>query len=544
MRRALRSVPPVLLLSVLLLPTAVGAFTVSLPADSAVTIGSASRLLFRLTNTDPNEGLSRLVLRFPSGYQVTGGSTPSGWTVEQSLTAGAGSAEVVFRTADEVKCTGAVAPGSSLAFGVEVIAAASSAITPDNLVSAQAEQSCRGVALDPPATLPSWNRLGIEAALAAGPPVLGLGGDVTVRMTVSNLSTVELADVSALLRPAGTGSVSGLAGPIPSTLTLAPGASGSMTWTARAASVGTLSFGGQAVAVPKNVTSPSVASDTLFVGDLDVSLSLTPEQVVSGQDVQVQMTVTNRGPVRVLNVTPATLNFDGTATASAPSGPSPPNQLLLEPGESATFTWSAAVSGGAGDTYAFSSWASAEYGAVLSANATSNRGTLTQQDAASGTQSPAASDGSLLLGGGAASDAGGVTAATAGGATAAPTAGGAPTALPSALPSATLQFVSANNDGSSSGGAEFSGDLVRALRILVGWQNLSGTHSQRLELYGPDGSLYQQFSTQFAGTPIETRLPVTGTWITQNSLFGAWRVDVFLDAGRMPITSGVFLLDP
>ncbi len=101
-----------------------------------------------------------------------------------------------------------------------------------------------------------------------------------------------------------------------------------------------------------------------------------------------------------------------------------------------------------------------------------------------------------------------------------------------------------NNDGTSAGGAEFSGNLVRALRIIVGWQNLPGTHSQRLEFFSPDGSLYQQSSSQFAGTPVETRLPVTGTWITQNSLFGAWRVDVFLDGDRMPITSGVFLLDP
>ena len=107
-----------------------------------------------------------------------------------------------------------------------------------------------------------------------------------------------------------------------------------------------------------------------------------------------------------------------------------------------------------------------------------------------------------------------------------------------------VQFISVNNDGSSTGGAQFSSDFARALRILVGWQNLSGTHSQRLELFAPDGSLYQQFSTQFAGSPVETRLPVGGTWITQNSLFGAWRVDVFLDSGSLPITSGVFLLTP
>ncbi len=43
---------------------------------------------------------------------------------------------------------------------------------------------------------------------------------------------------------------------------------------------------------------------------------------------------------------------------------------------------------------------------------------------------------------------------------------------------------------------------------------------------------------------VETRLPVWGAWITQYSLFGAWRVEVYLDLERMPITSGVFVLSP
>jgi len=501
------------------------AFTISVPADSAVKIDFSSRLAFSVKNTAEQESLSRLTLRFPSGYRVTGGSAPLGWIVEQSTAPQGQTAEITFRTADEAQCSGAIAPGGSFVFPVEVIAPASRSVTPDSLASAQGEQSCSGLALEPPAALPSWSRLGIEAALAAGPPVLGLGGDVTVTMIVSNLSTVELTDVSALLRPAGTGSVSGLAGPIPGTLTLAPGASGSMTWSARAVSPGTVSFSGQAIA--KNLTSPPVRSDTLFVGDLDVSLSVTPGQVISGQDVQVQMNVQNRGPVRVLNVIPSALTFGGTATASAAAGPSPASQAALEPGESATFSWAATLSGRAGDTYAFSGWVSAEQGGIVSQNATSNSGVLGQTEVASGSAEQPASG--IPLGGGGAN--GGTTVASSSGST-------APT------PSATLQFVAVNNDGTSAGGAAFSGDLVRALRILVAWQNLPGTHSQRLELYSPDGSLYQEFSTQFAGTPVEARLPVTGTWITQYSLFGAWQVDVYLDSEGMPITSGVFVLAP
>ena len=115
MRGALRAVPLLLLLCLLPLPAAAGGFTISLPADPAVTIDSPSRLVFRVTNTGAEEGLSRLVLRFPSGYRLTNGSPPPGWSVEGSA---GGSSEIGFRTSDEAKCTGAMSPGSSLVFGV------------------------------------------------------------------------------------------------------------------------------------------------------------------------------------------------------------------------------------------------------------------------------------------------------------------------------------------------------------------------------------------------------------------------------------------
>ncbi len=530
MRGALRGLPLVLLLSLSPLPAAAGSFALSLPAGRAVTVDSPSRLVFRVTNSDSSEGLSRIALLFPSGYRVIGGSPPAGWTIGQGSGGPAGDGgEVSFRTSDEAKCTGAIAKGSSLVFGVELIAPASRSITPDSLVSARGEQSCRGVAFDPPATLPSWDRVGIEAALSAGPAILGLGGAVAVTLTVSNLSTVELTEISALLRQTGTGSVSRMEGPTTPTLALAPGASGSLTWTARAASPGVIAFSGQAIA--KSVTSPSVRSDLLFVGDLDVSLSVTPEQVPSGQDVQIQMTVMNRGPIRVANVTPSLLGFDGSASASAPAGPTPPSQSLLEPGESTAFAWAVTVTGKPGETYAFSGWAMAEGETIVSANATSNRGAVGQQELAS---EPQPTEGGATLGGGGAEGGAGADSVASSGASAAPPAA-----------SATLQFVAVNHNGSQTGGTQFSGSLVRDLRIIVGWQNLSGSHTQRLDLFSPDGSLYQRLSTQFSvASAVEARLPVGGTWITQYALFGAWRADVFLDGQGSPISSGLFVLTP
>lgn len=540
MRGPLRIIPLILLLSLIPRPAAASEFTISLRADSAVEIGSPSRLRFSVTNTGAEESLSRLTLRFPSGYRVTGGSAPRRWVVERGPRgSGSESGEITFRTRNKAKCKGAIAPGRSLVFRVEVIAPASRAVSPDSLVSAEGEQSCQGVAFDPPATLPSWDRLGVAVALAAGPLILGLGGDVTVTMTVTNLSTVELSDVWPLLRPTGTGSVSGVVGPTPPNLTLAPGASGSMTWAARAASAGTLSFSGQAVS--RSVTSPPVGSDTLFVGDLEVSLSVTPEQVVSGQDVEVEMTVTNRGPVSVVNVMPSSLIFEGTAMASAPAGPSPASLPVLEPDESATFVWTAAITGTVGETYAFSGWASAEWEAIFSANAISSRGVLSEQEVASEPESVGHTLRAVRAGSGSGSGETGASTASTGASGQGSGAGGS--SAP-AVPSATLQFVGMNHDGQQTGGAQFSGGLLRDLRILVGWNNLSGSHTLRLKLFSPDGSLYQRRSAQFTGASVETQLPVGGTWITEYSLFGAWGVEVYLDGEATPITSGVFVLTP
>jgi len=522
------------LASLLLLPAWASAFTVSLPPGSAVKIDSPSRLTFSVANTSANEGLSRLVLRFPSGYRVTGGSAPPGWTVEPGPAGSTGEGgEITFRTTDEVKCVDAMGPGASRIFDVEVIAPASRSVTPDNLAGAQGEQSCRGVILDAPATLPSWDRLGIEAALAAGPPMVGIGADVGVTMTVTNLSTVELTNVAALLSSTGTGSVSQLAGPAPGSLTLAPGAAGSLTWAGRAASPGTVSFSGQAVS--QSVTSAAVQAAPVFVGDLEASLTVTPEQVASGQSVEVRMTVTNRGPVAVANVTPSPLSFEGTATASAAAGPSP-GTLTLEPGASTVFTWAATISGGPGETYAFSGWASAEGGGIVSASATSNSGALVQGQVAS--EPAAVVEASVAGGGGVAGAA--VASTTASAASAA--ASGGSSSLPA---SASVQFVAVNHNGSQTAGMQFASALVRNLRILVAWQNVSGGHAQRLDFFSPDGSLYQRVSAQFSGaSSVETQLLVGGTWITEYSLFGAWRVEVYLDGAGMPTASGVFVLDP
>lgn len=129
---------------------------------------------------------------------------------------------------------------------------------------------------------------------------------------------------------------------------------------------------------------------------------------------------------------------------------------------------------------------------------------------------------------------------------------GAPSATPGSGGSAAnslavVEFVGVMQDLTLLKRNDFVADLVRQLKIIVYWK-VTGNHGQRLELFTPDGALYRRVAADFTGTsvtgtgtPVETLLPVGGTWITEHSLFGAWRVDVYLDG--QPATTASFVLN-
>ncbi len=96
----------------------------------------------------------------------------------------------------------------------------------------------------------------------------------------------------------------------------------------------------------------------------------------------------------------------------------------------------------------------------------------------------------------------------------------------------------------------FSVSSLRDLFISVVWMDYpAGNHLQTLKIFLPDGNLYQTFETTFeiVGSPTGSlttvqSLPVAGSYITQRSLTGDWRVEVSLE-GQF-ITGGVVTLSP
>ncbi|HEX9188787.1 MAG TPA: hypothetical protein VGB87_17025 [Vicinamibacteria bacterium] len=97
--------------------------------------------------------------------------------------------------------------------------------------------------------------------------------------------------------------------------------------------------------------------------------------------------------------------------------------------------------------------------------------------------------------------------------------------------------------------ASFSASKVVDLRIETFFaRRLRGPRRLELRVFTPKGFLYQRLSVPFDATPppdergsprlsmrsVGVRLPVAGTAITTNSLYGTWRVVPFLDDEAEP----------
>jgi len=117
----------------------------------------------------------------------------------------------------------------------------------------------------------------------------------------------------------------------------------------------------------------------------------------------------------------------------------------------------------------------------------------------------------------------------------------------SGSPSAQLRISGLHHNGVLQELTQFVTANLRDLHFDVDYSQVSGSHRQRIELFSPDGTLYQRRFRDVeitAGQPVNTRVPVGGTWITEHALFGNWRVAVYLDASQTPIASGAFILSP
>jgi hypothetical protein len=149
-----------------------------------------------------------------------------------------------------------------------------------------------------------------------------------------------------------------------------------------------------------------------------------------------------------------------------------------------------------------------------------------------------------------------------------------------ALASATLSFPGSACRAVTATEAEGGSQRVISARTVQNLElgtwfrtTVTGDHLMEFKLYTPTGHLYQVLTVPFTVAarrplsavrkvdgyprPLEVQtlapdrlsrvtslLPVAGTWITTNSLYGRWRVDAHLDRSVTPCTSHRFTIRP
>jgi hypothetical protein len=112
-------------------------------------------------------------------------------------------------------------------------------------------------------------------------------------------------------------------------------------------------------------------------------------------------------------------------------------------------------------------------------------------------------------------------------------------------PKAEIKFTAIlTNGGQRQSGKHFDYGAVHDLVIEVRWERVKMSVRQRLELYAPDGHLYQMFTTTLPALPdpVEIRVPVVGSWITSATLAGTWCARLFLDNELDPVAASDFEL--
>ena len=189
-------------------------------------------------------------------------------------------------------------------------------------------------------------RAAMAAAITAAPATVSVGQAITVTLTVTNGGTSAATAVTpAAPTVTGPGTVGTPTGPDPASIaTLAPGASGTFTWTYLATGAGTLAFSGAASATdsfsgatvtssmdPAHPAQATVVTGTGLVADLTPGRTPAlpagqPFTVNVGQAFTLSLSVTNTGSTGAVGVVPSAIANCTTVSpvsAAIPSGPTP-----------------------------------------------------------------------------------------------------------------------------------------------------------------------------------------------------------------------------
>ncbi|KYK28282.1 MAG: hypothetical protein AYK19_21025 [Theionarchaea archaeon DG-70-1] len=212
----------------------------------------------------------------------------------------------------------------------------------------------------------------LSSSISASPTQVSSGQQITVTLNVQNTGGTQADNVtpsSLAVSTTGTATATYLSGPTPVSANILPSNSQNFVWTyisSSGANGGTVSFTGNAsgtdAGTGNSVSSLVTTSNTATVqvpASINANLTTDLSIVSSGQNVTVNMIISNTGQAAANNVTPSPLavNTTGTVSATHVSGPVP-GLHNIPGGLSQTFTWIYTCSGTNGGTVTFSGNAS------------------------------------------------------------------------------------------------------------------------------------------------------------------------------------------
>ena len=291
--------------------------SVSLAAPAAVDVGQT----FSVTATVTNAGEATALAVAPSALSLLPAGLAtlvSGPSPASAAIAGHGAQDFTFTL------TGA-SPGT-----LSLSATASGSDGNDGAAVA-APQASGSVTIDRPAKL--------SAALSLSRAAVEVGQVFTATLTATNSGTApaRAAAPQLSLSPGGLAAVT--AGPSPAGSDVAGGGSATFSWTLQASGPGALSVAGSIAATDADsgaaVSAPAPAAGVTVqtAPALTGAASVAAAQVSVGQDVQVQLQVTNAGQTAVLALSPA---LSACAAATPTSSPAPQD---VSGGATAVFSW-------------------------------------------------------------------------------------------------------------------------------------------------------------------------------------------------------------
>ncbi|MCX7944531.1 MAG: PQQ-binding-like beta-propeller repeat protein [Deltaproteobacteria bacterium] len=323
-------------------------------------------VFIRNTSTDPRDIISQIRFTFPNGYVITHGSALN-WEV-QSIA----NPRITFRASS---CSYVLNPGGSLVFSIYVIPPASNSDVVDTVPEILAANGsglagCLNYSRSRLTNIPSYTRHSLYVQIDASPLTVNIGKEIEILYTVTNRTNSTVNNIIPTIQklsPDGADCI--LSAPSPTSLNLPSNGTGYIKYTCNASRSGSIRFSGY-VSSGTGITSPSVLSPNVSIGNFTSVLSVVPNSIVSGDDVDVYMTVTNWGSTTITGIYPTSqcpsspggLCFIGSAVSSYITGPNPPIVSQLLPGQSTSFVWNYVITGYVGNTFAYSGFAVADGG--------------------------------------------------------------------------------------------------------------------------------------------------------------------------------------